>query len=65
MVIRFAEKKDFEAIKKLIKAHAKFEKASAIIDSDINKLSNYIFGTDVVKCLVVELEVSFVITLNI
>ena len=27
MVIRFAEKKDFETIKKLIKAHAKFEKA--------------------------------------
>lgn len=56
MVIRFAEKKDFEAIKKLIKAHAKFEKASALSDNNIEKLSNYIFSTDVLKCLVVELN---------
>ena len=56
MTIRIAEKKDFEAIKKLVKAHAKFEKASALSDSNLNKLSNYIFSTDVIKCLVVELN---------
>jgi GNAT superfamily N-acetyltransferase len=56
MTIRIAEKKDFEAIKKLVKAHAKFEKASALSDNNLDKLSNYIFSTDVVKCLVVELN---------
>ena len=56
MTIRIAEKKDFESIKKLVKAHAKFEKASALSDSSLDKLSNYIFNTDVIKCLVVELN---------
>lgn len=56
MTIRIAEKEDFEAIKKLVKAHAKFEKASALSDNNLDKLSNYIFSTDVVKCLVVELN---------
>lgn len=56
MTIRIAENKDFEAIKKLVKAHAKFEKASALSDNNLDKLSNYIFSTDVVKCLVVELN---------
>ncbi|WP_010522665.1 GNAT family N-acetyltransferase [Aquimarina agarivorans] len=56
MTIRIAEKRDFEPIKKLIKAHVKFEKASALSDSNINRLSNYIFNTDVVECLVVELN---------
>jgi GNAT superfamily N-acetyltransferase len=56
MTIRIVEKKDFEAIKKLVKAHAKFEKASALSDNNLDKLSNYIFSTDVVKCLVVELN---------
>jgi len=56
MTIRTAEKKDFEAIKKLVKAHAIFEKASALSNNNLDKLSNYIFSTDVVKCLVVELN---------
>jgi|TARA_R100000789_G_C3012925_1_gene151780 GNAT superfamily N-acetyltransferase len=56
MTIRIAEKIDFEAIKKLVKAHAKFEKVSALSDNNLDKLSNYIFSTDVVKCLVVELN---------
>jgi GNAT superfamily N-acetyltransferase len=56
MTIRIAEKKDSEAIKKLVKAHAKFEKASALSDNNLDKLINYIFSTDVVKCLVVELN---------
>ncbi|MGY8939737.1 MAG: N-acetyltransferase family protein [Flavobacteriales bacterium] len=56
MKIRIAEKKDSEAIKKLVKAHAKFEKASALSDNNLDKLINYIFSTDVVKCLVVELN---------
>ncbi len=56
MTIRIAEKRDFETIKKLVKAHATFEKASALNDNNLNRLSNYIFNTDVVKCLVVELN---------
>jgi GNAT superfamily N-acetyltransferase len=56
MTIRIAEKKDSEAIKKLVKAHANFEKASALSDNNLNRLSNYIFNTDVVKCLVAELN---------
>ena len=56
MTIRIAEKIDFEAIKKLVNAHAKFEKVSALSDNNLDKLSNYIFSTDVVKCLVVELN---------
>ncbi|AUP80392.1 GNAT family N-acetyltransferase [Flavivirga eckloniae] len=56
MTIRIAEKRDFEAIKKLIKAHATFEKASALSDDNLNRLNNYIFNTDIVECLVVELN---------
>ncbi|GAA3646483.1 GNAT family N-acetyltransferase [Flavivirga jejuensis] len=56
MAIRIAEKKDFEAIKKLVKAHAKFEKAGTLSNNSLNRLSNYIFNIDVVECLVVELN---------
>lgn len=56
MTIRNAGKRDFEAIKKLVNAHAKFEKASALSDENLNRLSNYIFNTDVIKCLVAELN---------
>jgi GNAT superfamily N-acetyltransferase len=56
MIIRIAEKRDFEVIKKLVKAHATFEKASALSNDNLDRLSNYIFSTDVVKCLVVELN---------
>jgi GNAT superfamily N-acetyltransferase len=56
MTIRIAEKRDFEAIKRLVKAHAIFEKASALSDNNLNRLENYIFNTDVVECLVAELN---------
>lgn len=55
MKIRIAEKKDFNALKKLIKAHAVFEKANALNDEQLNKLSNYIFNTTVLECLIVEI----------
>lgn len=60
MTIRIAVKRDFEAIKKLVKAHAKFEKASALSDNNLNRLSNYIFNTDIAKCLVVEINYEIV-----
>lgn len=56
MTIRIAEKRDFEAIKKLVKAHATFEKATALSENNLNQLSNYIFNTNVLECLVVELN---------
>ena len=56
MTIRIAEKRDFEAIKKLVKAHAIFEKAGALTNTNLNRLNHYIFNTDVLECLVVELN---------
>lgn len=56
MTVRIAEKRDFEAIKRLVKAHAIFEKANTLSDNNLNRLKNYIFNTDVVECLVVELN---------
>lgn len=56
MTIRIAEKRDFETIKKLVKAHATFEKACVLSDNNINRLNNYIFNTNVVECLVIELN---------
>jgi GNAT superfamily N-acetyltransferase len=60
MIIRNAKKRDLEAIKTLIKAHAKFEKASALSDNNLNRLSNYIFNSKTIKCLVVELNYEIV-----
>ena len=60
MKIRSAEKRDFDTIKVLIKAHAEFEKASALNDENLNRLENHIFNTETIKCLVVEIDTEIV-----
>ena len=60
MKIRSAEKRDFDTIKTLVKAHAKFEKAGALNDENLNRLENHIFNTETIKCLVVEIDTEIV-----
>ena len=60
MKIRSAEKRDFDTIKVLVKAHAEFEKASALNDENLNQLESHIFNTETIKCLVVEIDTKIV-----
>lgn len=57
MEIRFAQKRDLEAIVSLCKAHAEYERADFVEANKVDLLSKYLFdNSDELKCLVVDKE---------
>ncbi|MGB1205297.1 MAG: GNAT family N-acetyltransferase [Chitinophagales bacterium] len=52
--IRFAKPEDLPQLIELVKAHAIFEEADALETKNLNRLNDYIFKTEILKCLVAE-----------